>query len=306
MTVYLDAVWVLNLCLNTMLLLLTKKLAKDSTKTTRILFGAFIASLIVPITLFDPHHFFSTVIGKFLYSILIILCAFQFKSMYRLGKQLLLFYFVTFAVGGGLTALHFMLQSPIRLSNKGMLTFHSGYGDPVSWLFIVIGFPIVWLFTKDRLDKHAIEKIRYEQMYPVTIHMKKKSFSTMGYIDSGNQLVDPLTKKPVIICDKPFLRQWFTEKEWQQLEVAHTHLQLDQLPTEWKHSIQIVPYQGVEGKSQFLFAIKPEQLTVYYEGQRIVTSKCLIGIQFSTLTPDESYHCLLHPQIIKFASIHTA
>lgn len=306
MTIYLDAVWLLNFFLDLMLLMLTQALAKDSTQKVRILLGAFIASLLVPLSIFYPNSFFTSVIGKFIYSIIIILCAFQFRSIYRMIKLLLLFYFMTFAIGGGLIGIHFLLQNPIGLSANGILTFNSGYGDPISWLFIVIGFPLVWIFTKARMDKHAVEKIRYDQLCPVTIQIENTSRSTTGYIDSGNQLVDPLSKKPVVICDEYFLKQWFSSNEWEMLKVAHDELDFEKLPKDWEKRINIIPFQGVEGNRNFMMAIKPDNVVIFYNDQKIVTRKILIGIQFADLTKDQSYHCLLHPQIVKMATVNSA
>lgn len=306
MTVYLDAVWLLNFLLDMMLLMLTQILAKDSSGKIRIMFGAFVASIIVPISLYYPDSFFTTVLGKICYSLVIILCSFRFYSIRRFLKMLLLFYFTTFSIGGGLIAVHFLLQNPIGFSANGVLTFNKGYGDPTSWIFIVIGFPIIWWFTKNRMDKHATEKIRYDQLYSVTIELNQASHSTTGYIDSGNQLVDPLTKKPVIICDKQFLMNWFSEDEWELLKNAQEELDFDCIPDQWQNRIQLVPFQGVDGKRLFMLTIKPDNITVYYDKGKIITSKALIGIQFASLTDDDSYHCLLHPQIIKLAAVHPA
>lgn len=280
--------------------MLTQILAKDDTGRIRLMFGAFIASILVPISLYFPLSFFTTIYGKLLYSLLIILCTFRFVNIYRMIKRLLLFYFVTFTIGGGLIALHFLLQSPLEISTNGLFTFNSGYGDPISWIFVMIGFPIIWLFTKRNMDKHAIEKVRYDELYPVTIQINKLSYSTTGYMDSGNQLVDPITKKPVVICDETFLKQWFSEDDWKTLREAHETLDFGRIPLKWEDRIQIIPYQGVEGKSRFLLAIRPDQLTIFENNEQIFTERVLIGIQFATLTKDQTYHCLLHPQIIKF------
>ncbi|WP_106497700.1 sigma-E processing peptidase SpoIIGA [Lentibacillus sp. Marseille-P4043] len=306
MTIYLDAVWLLNFLLDMMLLMLTQMLAKDSTRKIRIFFGAFVASMIVPISLIYPESIITTTAGKIVYSVVIILCSFGYSSFYRLLKMLFLFYFTTFSIGGGLIAVHFLFQNPIGFSSNGILTFNKGFGDPVSWLFIMIGFPVIWWFTKARMDKHAIEKIRYDQLYPVTIQVNNRSNSTTGYIDSGNQLVDPLTKKPVIICDEQFLMHWFSKDEWLLLKDAQEELDFDKIPERWKKKIQLVPFQGVDGKRLFMLAMKPDQLIVYYDEKKIMTNKILIGIQFAELTHDQRYHCLLHPQIIKLAAVHSA
>ncbi|GIO26070.1 sigma-E processing peptidase SpoIIGA [Ornithinibacillus bavariensis] len=306
MTIYLDAVWVLNLLLDLMLLMLTQALSRVYTLKRRLVIGAIVASLIVPATIYYPSAFLNTVYGKLLYSILIILVTFQFTTIRLFLKQLLMFYFVTFSIGGGLFAAHYLLQNPVALSVNGILTFSSGLGDPVSWIFIIIGFPIAFWFTKSRMDKHVVDKIRYDQIYDVTLQIRGIRFSTTGYVDSGNQLVDPLTKKPVIICDESFLQQWFQEDDWIKLKGAFENFDIDKIPVSWEKYIQIVPFHGVEGKSNFLFALKPEELSIRYGEQKIIATKFLVGIQFSTLTKDQSYHCLLHPQIIKLATIHSA
>jgi len=285
-----------------MLLMLTQYLAKAKASKMRLIFGAFMASLIVPLTFYFPHTFLTTVTGKISYSILIILCTFGFYTVFRMVKLLLLFYFTTVSIGGGLIALHFLFQQPVTMSAKGLLTFTTGFGDPISWLFVIVGFPVVWVFTKTRMDKHAIEKIEYEQLYPVTIQINNKSHSTVGYIDSGNQLVDPLTRKPVIICDEVFLKQWFSNEEWHILKEAHQNLDFSNVPAKWENRMNIVPYQGVGGERQFLMAIKPDKLMINYLGKKITVSRVLIGIQFEILTKDESYRCLLHPQIIKLST----
>ncbi|WP_010096772.1 sigma-E processing peptidase SpoIIGA [Ornithinibacillus scapharcae] len=306
MTIYLDMVWILNFLLDLMLLLLTQALCREYTPKRRLVLGAIVASLIVPITLYFPNTYISTVLGKILYSILIIIVTFRYISVNRLVKQLLVFYFVSFSIGGGLFAVHYLLQNPVALSAAGVLSYSSGYGDPISWIFVVIGFPFVYWFTKSRMDKHAIEKIRYNQLYEVTIHFHNKNFSTTGFIDSGNQLIDPLTRKPVIICDEPFLKQWFDHEEWNRLKRAYEEFDIDSIPLEWQNYIQVVPFHGVEGKSNFLFTIKPDKISISYGAQHIVATKLLIGIQFSELTADRRYHCLLHPQIIQLATIHSA
>lgn len=302
MTIYLDAVWALNFFLDMMLLMLTNYLVKARASHLKLILGAFVASLLVPISFFFPHTIFTTVFGKLSYSLVIILCTFGFYTVFRVVKILFVFYFTTFSIGGGLVALHFLFQHPIAVTSSGILTLQSGYGDPISWLFVVIGFPVIWMFTKSRMDKHATLKIRYDQLFPVTIQINKQSFTTMGYIDSGNQLIDPLTRQPVILGDEVFLKQWFTEEDWQLLKDAHNNLDFNHFPTAWEKRLHIVPYQGVGGQREFLFAIKPDKLVVAYENEQITVSRVLIGIQFALLTKDESYRCLLHPQIIKLSA----
>lgn len=306
MAIYLDAVWLLNFLLDYMLLLITDKLAHLHTNRYRLAFGAFIASLIVPLTIYYPDAFFTTIIGKLLFSILIIFSSFGLKNSYQTIKLLFLFYLMSFSIGGGLMALHFFIQQPFTVSETGFITYQTGFGDPISWMFVVIGFPIVWLFTKQRMDKHVQDKVRYDAKFPVTVKINGESHSTNGFIDSGNQLIDPFTKKPVVICDEEFLIQWFDKKDWEQLKKASEEMDMDSIPEPWAENLRIIPYQGVEGGHGFIFTIVPEELIIFYEEKEIHTSTVLIGIQFGSLTRDGSYHCLLQPELIQSAITYSA
>src|SRR5699024_9574883 len=109
-----------------MLLILTSTIAKVKTSRIRLLIGAFIASLIVLISIFYSDKFLSSIPGKFLYSLIIIVSIFRFLTINRTFKLLLLFYFITFTVGGGLFAIPYMLQQPIGISSSGFITVNRG------------------------------------------------------------------------------------------------------------------------------------------------------------------------------------
>ncbi|MFP7252750.1 sigma-E processing peptidase SpoIIGA [Terribacillus goriensis] len=302
MTIYLDAVWTLNLFLDWLLLLCTQAIARLQVPKLRIFAGAVVASLIVPVTVYFPESLLAHPAGKLLFSMLIIWTAFGFRSVTRFLKLLLLFYFVTFAVGGSLFAIHYMLQTQAAFTSASFLTVSTGYGDHVSWLFVAIMFPIALYFTKSRMDKQRFEQFRYDQLHNVQVSINGIAHKTEGFIDSGNHLSDPLTKRPVVICDQLFLRNWFTEEEWQLLAQANSDLELDLLPKDWPYEFSVVPYQGVNGEGALMLVLKPDSILIEMEQVQIETDRVWIGIQFGNLTADRRYHCLLHPSLVHDAS----
>ncbi|MFP7494172.1 sigma-E processing peptidase SpoIIGA [Terribacillus saccharophilus] len=302
MTIYLDAVWTLNLFLDGLLLLGVQAIAKMQVTKLRIFTGALVASAIVPITVFFPESYLAHPAGKLLFSMLIIWIAFGFRSVTRFIKLLLLFYFVTFAVGGSLFAIHYMLQTQAAFTSASFLTVSTGYGDHVSWLFVAIMFPVALYFTKNRMDKQRFEQFRYDQLHTVQVSINGMSHKTDGFIDSGNHLSDPLTKKPVIICDQSFLGNWFNEEEWQLLDKANKELDLEMLPEDWNYEFSVVPYQGVNGEGALMLVLKPDSILIELDQATIKTDRVWIGIQFGNLTADHRYHCLLHPSLVHDAS----
>lgn len=299
MTIYIDAVWLLNLLLDWMILLLTQQMTKIATGRFSLLLGAFIAAMLVPITIFYPSSMILHPIGKVIYSVLIVFVGFGFKNIRQFLRLFVTFYFISIVLGGGLTALHFFIKSPMYYSEQGFLTWNSGYGDPISWLFVVLGFPVVWVFTKKTMDKHALLKFRQDQYMNVTIVLSDKHVSTIGFVDSGNHLVDPISQKPVIICDYKVINQLFQVEEMEQLKLAQETCDFGCLPEQLVTQVQFVPYQGVSGDHRFLIVVKPTYITIQYDDQLIRTANVLIGFQFGRLTADDSYHCLLQPELFK-------
>lgn len=300
LTIYLDVIWLLNFFIDLILLMITQLMVRRHTTYKRLFLGAFIASTLVPLTIFYPNSFFTTVYGKLTYSLLIVFASFPFRSISSYIQTLLSFYFISFVIGGGLFAVHYLISSPISLTNQGLVTFNQGYGDPVSWLFVICCFPIISYFTKRRLDKYEIEQIKFDHLYRVKITMNGVEKEANGFLDSGNQLIDPLTNYPVIICDEPFMKQWFEEEEWDLLKEANETLMLNTIPDSILGKIHLIPYRGVDGKNQMFISLKPDDVTVLIdEKKKVSIKKVFIGIQFSTLAKDRNYNCLLQPKLFQ-------
>lgn len=273
----------------------------------RLIFGTVIATLFVPLVLYFPHTLVNTFIGKGIYSIFIIISTFGFQNIAILFKRLMMFYFVSFVIGGGLFALHYLLEAPTRNNTDQLLFYVSNiYGDQISLVILFIGFPILIVFTKIRMNQQTIDNVNYRQLYDVRMEWNGFCYDTIGFVDTGNHLLDPLTKRPVIICDSVFIKKYFDNDDWQALKVAILALDPVLLPNHLQQQIQLVPYQGVGGSTNYLFAIRPDKLMISFDKQLIATNKVLVGIQLANLVEDQQYHCLLHPELIYLKEIQTA
>src|SRR5699024_5484083 len=144
--------------------------------------------------------------------------------------------------------------------HKLLLSVQNLEVESLSLLVLFACFNIFILFMKMKLYRHVKDKIIYDQIYMVTLEIENVSINTYGYIDSRNKLTDPLSGRPVAVCDASFLKQFFQADEWaeniQCIETSH----LNEFPERLQHRISIVPYQGVGG-SGLLYTIKPDKLT---------------------------------------------
>ena len=140
-----------------------------------------------------------------------VLMAFGYKRLRFFFENLLTFYFATFVVGGGLMGVHFLFQDQFLVLNQMVDTKSPQFGDPISWIFVLIGFPLLSYFSKARVDDLRMKNITFDQLVDVEVILNEQTLSMKGLIDSGNQLVDPLTKTPVMIVTADSLKEILPE-----------------------------------------------------------------------------------------------
>lgn len=302
MTLYLDAIWLLNLLIDYMILRLTGYLTKKKNSGWRIIFSSIFASSIVFIVVFFPESIILHPIGKIVFSLTIIMIAFKSRSWIDLGKIWLFFYFVSFALGGILIGLHFIFDQSVQMDHASIMTVSTGSGTPISWLFVVIGFPICWYFTKQTMDKQALVNYQTDQLYQCQIKILDKSISVLGYLDSANHLTDPMTNHPVVIIDQDVISQLFDKEELDNLEQVSETLDLSQTDSSIAEKIRLVPYQDVTNPNGLLVALKPDSFQFQHKDETHEIKNVLIGLRFASLSSEKQYQCLLNPQLFKQVS----
>lgn len=86
----------------------------------------------------------------------------------------------------------------------GFLYFLSIYFKNANYILLLLTAPIV-LFIYVKEQKGLREKINYEKLVTI-IFKNNKSLTLTGFIDTGNRLRDPITKKYVILIHKDKLK----------------------------------------------------------------------------------------------------
>jgi stage II sporulation protein GA (sporulation sigma-E factor processing peptidase) len=300
LTIYLDAIWLMNFCFDIMLLFLTAIILKRNIVWKKIMIASLIGSAIV-ILLFSPFaQLASRPESKLILSCVMVLYAFGFKKFRYFIENLLTFYFVTFAVGGGMLGTYYFFQVGFSFQNNMILTNGNGFGNPVSWLFIVVGFPIIWYFSRLRLEQVEAKKIHYDQIVDVSITMMEKKVIVKGLIDSGNQLYDPITKKPVMIAEAEKLMTVFPESMHQVISNRNPMEAVTAIEQkEWIGRLKIIPYRSVGQDLQLLLAVIADEVVIHTKEESLMLSRPLIGLNHSRLSSEDDYQCIIHPKMIQ-------
>ncbi|MCH1623866.1 sigma-E processing peptidase SpoIIGA [Fredinandcohnia quinoae] len=307
MYIYLDVIWLLNFCFDALLLLLTAIILKRKVNKWRILVSSFIGSLLVLLMVSPFAEYSSHPFVKFLFSLAIIGVAFGYKRFRFFIQGLLTFYFTTFMLGGGMIGVHYFFEFEMAFLDGTLVTNSSSFGNPISWGFVMIGFPIVWYFSKNRLNDIETKKIFYDQIVKVMIEIEDVTLNVKGLVDNGNQLLDPITRSPVMILDVNKYENFFPKMVIEQSK--NIELITDNLSDtthNWENRLRLIPYRGVGQEHQFLLAIKPDRITIYQERETVEVKKALLALNHTILSTDDEYDCIIHPNMIISSSAKPA
>ncbi len=201
MTVYLDVIFLENICMNYIILLATGLILKKKISYIRILLSSTLGSIYVLVTYITNFQTLFGITMKILLSIAMIYIAFGSNSIKKQIKELLVFYLTSFAFGGTAFAMiYFIKPQNVVIKNGvyiGTYVFNTILiGGIVGFILINIVFKIVKRkITKE--DMNCKMKIIFDGNF---VEVK-----TM--IDTGNMLKDPISQKPVAIVEATLVKQ---------------------------------------------------------------------------------------------------
>ena len=191
MKIYVDLVLVLNLAFDFILLLSVSILLRRMVSINRLLLGAFIGSLSI-LLLFIKISSFMLFILKLFISVVMVLVSFGHKDKKYFFKNLGFLYMASIVLGGFL----YFLNIQFSYKNDGLVFFHKGLS--INFIFLIIFSPIIiYLYVKQGLNlKH-----NYSKYHKVNIFLNNKNIDCVGYVDTGNKVIDPYLNRRIIFMN---------------------------------------------------------------------------------------------------------
>lgn len=192
MKIYLDLVMLLNFSIDFILLLSVSIILKRKVKIYRILLGSFVGGLSILLLFFNINDI-TLFILKIIISILMCLITFKFNNIKYTLVNLLYLYMSSIILGGFL----YLLNIEFSYKHVGIIFINNGLS--INFIFLLITSPIIlYIYIKQTKNFRST----YSNYYNIKIFKNNKAYDYIGFIDTGNTLTDPLTKKAVILIDK--------------------------------------------------------------------------------------------------------
>ena len=189
MKIYLDVVFMINFMFDFLLLLTVNIVLKRNIKLKKILVGSLVGGLSI-FLLFINLNSLELFLFKVVISIIMIIISFGYRNRSYFIKNILYLYFISIILGGFL----YYLNMEFSYKNNGLIFFHNGFS--INFILLIILSPIIfYIYIKQAKELKIINSYHYN----VSFIYRRKKYNYVGYVDTGNRVCDPYTKKPVIL-----------------------------------------------------------------------------------------------------------
>lgn len=204
MKIYLDLVFFINFSYDFLILMTVDITLKRHTKIRRLLLGALLGGLSLGLLFLQLNQTLLFII-KNIVSIIMVLTTFGFHDFKSFLSNTFYLYMVSITLGGFL----YFLDIQFSYKNDGLFFYFDGFS--INYLLLIIIAPIIlFLYIKE----HKKMTTTYNLNYEVKIIFKDEStLDLKAFLDSGNRLRDPITKKYIILVEKNFLEKYIHNKD---------------------------------------------------------------------------------------------
>lgn len=189
MKVYLDVLFLLNLGFDFLLLLSVSLLLRRRVTLKRIFLGSLVGSLSI-FFLFFSISSVSLFLFKIIISIFMILVTFGYQNRTYFFQNFFFLYLVSIVLGG----IFYFLNVNFSYKQEGLIFYHNGLSINFFLLFLL--GPLSFFYYLKEMKSF---KNNYSNTYEVTLFYQGKEYQFHAFLDTGNQLKDPITRKPIFL-----------------------------------------------------------------------------------------------------------
>ena len=276
MNIYLDILFIENLLMNYIILFGTGFIQKLKMKNYRLVISSLMGAIYSIIIYLKIIPIYSNVFMKILLSLIMIYIAFNPQSIKKMLKTLLLFYLISFVTGGCALALLYLISPKSISFSNGVLT--GSYPMKVTLIAGAVGFLIIQYSF--RLNKMKLRK--QDLICNITVKVCGKLLQTKAFLDSGNNLKDPITRTPVVIIEKVKVEKIINIKE---LEGGENDIKL-----------RFIPFKAIGKQNGLLMGIKADYIEIEYDDEKTLVNNVILGLYENQIS--QNYSALVGLNII--------
>ena len=252
--IYVDTLFLLNATVDYLLLLASARLAGEPLARLRFLLGAALGGLYAVAIFLPGLSFLARPPCRLAAAVLMVLAAF-WKSR-RLLRQVVIFFALSCAFGGGVLAIGLLGGRGLTLSN-GVL--YSGMDLKIVLLSAAGCYGALTLIFQ-RTGRHTASS---GELRPVRLTLGERQVSLIALVDTGNTLTDPATGRPVLVAEADCVEELLPPGiRPSPADLRDPAGALERLEDPWRRRFRLLPYRSVGVDRGLLLAVRVDQVQV--------------------------------------------
>lgn len=205
MEVYIDIYLLENIIINLFLLLLTFKLLRINYKKRNVYLAALLGG-IYGLVIFCNVKIFSSIGIKMLVPSIMIYISMEKRNLKFVFKSLVVFFMLAFMLSGICFGM-IQMQNTYLIGQEFVIKNNSAS-------FIVLSVAIIFIFTTRIVDLLKDRAMVKNFLYDIYITEGTRTVLVKGFLDTGNELREPITNLPCILIENEyFLQLEFNKKD---------------------------------------------------------------------------------------------
>ncbi|MDD4571589.1 MAG: sigma-E processing peptidase SpoIIGA [Clostridia bacterium] len=297
--VYGDVLWLINFCLDFILLWATAKAGRFPLKKPRLILAAVVGAfygVCILVPQFSFAYLFPIKIG---FSLLMIWLAFGALPLRSFCKAVLYFYLLSFTMAGA------VLGGSSLLKSNG-IDYFNGYS--IHWLSLLFAafaavFLVRWAISYIRRNFRKESLIR-----KAVISIGSQKIQVNTFMDTGNELKDPVTQKPVMVVEYAALQNIFP-KAFSRLYEKYAAVDVVKIVEKANvmnmgFNLRLIPFNAIGRDNGILLGIKPKR--VVFKGNKgiedIMMRDIIICLYHRPLGKSKGYNAIINPMVLEEAS----
>lgn len=262
---YLDVLFLTNFLMNYLILRLVCKILKRPSIRIRCMLGGLLGAFGVCLVVFLPVR--SILAG--LLPVHVVISTFmvkigcRIKDTRNLIRGVIAMYLISFLWGGMFFVLY---QSPAAAHLRTFI-----FLSVISYELLTFG---IWLY--------GWQKKRRDHCCEITLYVNEKSKKVKGLYDTGNQLVDALSGKPVSVVDAGVLESMFLE------------------PLEYNEALKphYISYHAVGTEEGAILVVTIDAMRIDIRGEEHMILKPALALSCENVSFTQHYQLILNPNLV--------
>jgi len=226
--------------------------------------------------------------GKIVVSVILVILAIKPTRWQDYGKILLYFYLINFTVAGATIALSSLL------TGTGSVQFF-----PAIWIVVAVLAALgIGLFAGRYVKDHLLPGLL---KFQVVLRFGKQHCIGHGFVDTGNSLKDPLTRKPVIVAEYELIKPCLPPELQNMVEKEQSEEALLEqiMASSWANRLRLIPFSSIGRKNGMLLGVRADEVVLNIGSRDIMHTNTVIGIYRERLNPQGTYQLLIPADMVE-------